>query len=100
MAPRETETWLLLSKQHLGWLTFELDDLSVWCLGQPFETHLTGQRQTDATAAQQEANLLAACVLRRETRVKILMTHRERPVYKTVTIKKHTYTPAVNMLVI
>lgn len=37
---------------HLGWLTFELDDLSVWCLGQPFETHLTGQRQTNTTTPQ------------------------------------------------
>lgn len=52
------------------WLTFELDDLSVLCLGQSFETHLAGQCQTDTTAAQQETNLLTACVLQRETKVR------------------------------
>lgn len=44
-------------------LTFELDDLSIWCLGQSFEAYLTGQRQTHTTAAQKEANLLAASIL-------------------------------------
>lgn len=34
---------------HLGRLTFELNDLSAWCLGQSFETHLTGQCQTNTT---------------------------------------------------
>lgn len=51
MAPKETEA-KMQALQRLGWLTFELDDLSIWRLGQPFETHLTGQCQTNATAAQ------------------------------------------------
>lgn len=74
---------------RLGWLTFELDDLSVWCLGQPFETHLTGQCQTHTAAAQQEANLLAACILQREARVKTLRKHMH--ISTTVTIKNPDY---------
>lgn len=50
-----------------GRLTFELDDLSVRCLGESFETHFTGKRQTHTAAAQQEANLLAAGILQRQT---------------------------------
>ena len=45
-------------------LTFKLHDLSVGGLGESLETHLAGQCQAHATAAQQEAYLLAARVLR------------------------------------
>ena len=106
MAPTETETDVTpaesaaLAMVHFGWLTFELDDLSVWCLGQPFETHLTGQRQTNTTAAQQEADLLTASVLRRATKVRRLMTHRETHVNKTLAIKNHEDSLTVSMLVI
>lgn len=66
-ASRDDSWWASsISRGSLVLLTFELDDLSILCLGQPFETHLTGQRQTHTTAAQQEANLLAPCILWKE----------------------------------
>lgn len=44
-------------------LTFELWDLSCRALGQPLMAGVTGQRHGNATAAQQESNLLTASVL-------------------------------------
>lgn len=44
-------------------LTFELRDLSCCALGKTLVAGITGQRHGNATAAQQESNLLAAGVL-------------------------------------
>lgn len=44
-------------------LTFELWDLSCCALGQPFVAGVAGQRHGHATAAQEEADLLTACIL-------------------------------------
>lgn len=44
-------------------LTFELRDLSCCALGQSLVAGVTGQRHGNATAAQQESNLLTAGVL-------------------------------------
>ena len=65
-------------------MTFELYDLSIGSLWQPFEAHLTGQRQTHTATAQQKANLLAACILCSETTVRIVKTL--GLVYKTETM--------------
>ena len=46
--------------------TFEGEDLPGGGLGKPLQADLTGQGQAHPTAAQQEANLLATRVLRRQ----------------------------------
>lgn len=71
MGPNEAEKEMTAAdpaaEVQWSWLTFELHDLSTGRLGKSFETNFTGQRQADPAAAQQEANLLAASVLQRET---------------------------------
>lgn len=48
-------------------LTFELWDLSCCALGKTLMAGITGQRHSNATAAQQESNLLAAGILLDDT---------------------------------
>lgn len=47
-------------------LTFKLHDFSVLGFWEPFQTHFSGESQSNPTAPQQEANLLPTSILREE----------------------------------
>lgn len=56
------QQWLMIYP-----LTFELWDLSCCTLGKTLMAGIAGQRHGNTTAAQQESNLLAACILLDDT---------------------------------
>lgn len=50
-------------------LTFKLHNFSILGFGEPFQTHFSGEGQSNATAPQQETNLLPTSILREEGKV-------------------------------
>lgn len=55
-----------IKSKYITDLTFKLHDFSILGFWKPFQTHFSGEGQSNTTASQEKTNLLTTSILREE----------------------------------